>query len=389
MITTKYWQERMRDAQDEQATKTIEETQKQIQAYYSKAMRRIIAEFEATYDKLLNTAKDGKPPTVADLYKLDKYWQLQGQLQAELQKMGDKETVLFAKQFEKTFQSVYNSLALPSQKQFSQMSKENVKQMISQIWCADGKSWSQRVWNDTERLQQSLNDRLIDCVITGKKTTQLNKFLQEEFNVSYNRADTIIRTEIAHIQTQAARQRYKDYGIREVEIYADTDNRSCPICSQLNGKRYRVDDALPIPAHPRCRCCVVPVVEQPNAAIENEQAFTKKDGLPSSSSSDRIAPEWANGRFMDKKAENNHKKHLKEYNNISFDEYVRGARVLLSKPIGGNIDGFENNADAIYRYDIVNNDFVIGKEGVIITRFKPINGKVYWEVIKASELGQK
>ena len=195
----------MRDAQDEQATKTIEETQKQIQAYYSKAMRRIIAEFEATYDKLLNTAKDGKPPTVADLYKLDKYWQLQGQLRAELQKMGDKETVLLAEQFEKTFQSVYNSLALSSQKQFSQMSKENVKQMISQIWCADGKSWSQRVWNDTERLQQSLNDRLIDCVITGKKTTQLNKFLQEEFNVSYNRADTIIRTEIAHIQTQAAR----------------------------------------------------------------------------------------------------------------------------------------------------------------------------------------
>lgn len=379
----------MRDAQDEQATKTIEETQKQIQAYYSKAMRRIIAEFEATYDKLLNTAKDGKPPTVADLYKLDKYWQLQGQLRAELQKMGDKETVLLAEQFEKTFQNVYNSLALPSQKQFSQMSKENVKQMISQIWCADGKSWSQRVWNDTERLQQSLNDRLIDCVITGKKTTQLNKFLQEEFNVSYNRADTIIRTEIAHIQTQAARQRYKDYGIREVEIYADTDNRTCPICSQLDGKRYGVDDALPIPAHPRCRCCVVPVVEQPNAAIENEQVFTKKDGLPSSSSSDRIAPEWANGRFMDKKAENNHKKHLKEYNNISFDEYVRGARVLLSKPIGGNIDGFENNADAIYRYDIVNNDFVIGKEGVIITRFKPINGKVYWEVIKASELGQK
>ena len=379
----------MRDAQDEQATKTIEETQKQIQAYYSKAMRRIIAEFEATYDKLLNTAKDGKPPTVADLYKLDKYWQLQGQLRAELQKMGDKETVLLAEQFEKTFQSVYNSLALPSQKQFSRMSKENVKQMISQIWCADGKSWSQRVWNDTERLQQSLNDRLIDCVITGKKTTQLNKFLQEEFNVSYNRADTIIRTEIAHIQTQAARQRYKDYGIREVEIYADTDNRTCPICSQLDGKRYGVDDALPIPAHPRCRCCVVPVVEQPNAAIENEQAFTKKDGLPSSSSSDRIAPEWANGRFMDKKAENNHKKHLKEYNNISFDEYVRGARVLLSKPIGGNIDGFENNADAIYRYDIVNNDFVIGKEGVIITRFKPINGKAYWEVIKASELGQK
>ena len=154
----------------------------------------------------------------------------------------------------------------------------NVKQMISQIWCADGKSWSQRVWNDTERLQQSLNDRLIDCVITGKKTTQLNKFLQEEFNVSYNRADTIIRTEIAHIQTQAARQRYKDYGIREVEIYADTDNRTCPICSQLDGKRYGVDDALPIPAHPRCRCCVVPVVDSRITEQANPQPAELTNG---------------------------------------------------------------------------------------------------------------
>ena len=51
---------------------------------------------------------------------------------------------------------------------------------------------------------------------------------------------------MAHIQTQAARQRYQEYGIQEIEIYADTDNRTCPICAKLDGKRFGINDALPI-----------------------------------------------------------------------------------------------------------------------------------------------
>lgn len=378
----------MRDAQDEQATKTIEETQKQIQAYYSKAMRRIIAEFEATYDKLLNTAKDGKPPTVADLYKLDKYWQLQGQLRAELQKMGDKETVLLAEQFEKTFQNVYNSLALPSQKQFSQMSKENVKQMISQIWCADGKSWSQRVWNDTERLQQSLNDRLIDCVITGKKTTQLNKFLQEEFNVSYNRADTIIRTEIAHIQTQAARQRYKDYGIREVEIYADTDNRTCPICSQLDGKRYGVDDALPIPAHPRCRCCVLPIIKEEIEEIfftpEPEPTIIEpKKPEPTITKSEKEAADkvhelqQSGTKFHFFKRINSHQRHAEELTGLTGDKawkkYEEMADEFLKKEIDGkDMEGFMSEGGWLFKFQHSTQLLgILSDKGTISTLFIP------------------
>ena len=80
--------------------------------------------------------------------------------------------------------------------------------MINQIWCADGKSWSNRVWKNTDKLQQALNDNLIHCVLTGKKTTELKNILQNDFNVSYHRADSIVRTEMAHIQTQAAQKRY-------------------------------------------------------------------------------------------------------------------------------------------------------------------------------------
>lgn len=132
--------------------------------------------------------------------------------------------------------------------------------MINQIWCADGKSWSSRIWTNTDKLQQALNDNLIECVVGGKKTTQLKEMLQKDFNVSYNRADSIVRTEMAHIQTQAAQQRYKDSGIQQVEIWADKDERRCDVCGKLHKTKYPVNGAIPLPAHPRCRCCIIPVI---------------------------------------------------------------------------------------------------------------------------------
>lgn len=58
-----------------------------------------------------------------------------------------------------------------------------------------------------------LNEKLIDCVVGGKKTTDLKKSLREEFNTNYYCADRIARTEISHLQNQAAQKRYEDYGI--------------------------------------------------------------------------------------------------------------------------------------------------------------------------------
>lgn len=110
-------------------------------------------------------------------------------------------------------------------------------------------------------LQTSLEEGLLECVVTGKKSSDLKKLLQERFNVSYNRADTLVRTEMAHIQTEAAKQRYSDYGIKQVEIWADPDERTCEVCGKLHKKKYPVGANIPIPAHPRCRCAIIPVIE--------------------------------------------------------------------------------------------------------------------------------
>lgn len=256
-----YWQKRMAKSQDKLTRKNIKEIEKQLINYYGISMKSVISEFENTYNKLLLTVGEGKAPTPADLYKLDKYWQLQGQLRQQLRKLGDKQISAMSKAFEIQFFDIYYSIDIEGFEAFTTIDETLAKQMINAIWCADGKSWSERIWKNTDLLQEALNEGLIECVLTGKKPTQLKKLLQEKFEVSYSRADAIVRTEMAHIQTQSAQKRYKDYGIQEVEVFVDEDERTCPICAKHEGERIPINAQMPVPFHPRCRCCVVPVVE--------------------------------------------------------------------------------------------------------------------------------
>lgn len=260
-MSNNYWAERMAKAQDKITQKHIEDVEKQLSKYYSTAMKRTIADFEATYDKLLATVADGVEPTPADLYKLDRYWELQAQLKTELEKLGERQVKLFSDAFEEQFFDIYNSISIPSATAYSTIDKGIAQQMINQIWVADGKNFSQRIWGNTEKLIETLNEELINCVATGRNTNELKQLLQERFNVSYSNADSIVRTETAHIQTQAAKQRYTDYGIQEVEVWADEDERRCEVCGKLHQKRYPVGANMPIPAHPRCRCAIIPVVD--------------------------------------------------------------------------------------------------------------------------------
>lgn len=261
-MSKNYWIERQAKAQNALTDKGILATEKQLTKYYSHTMRHIIALFELTYNRVVESAMNyGREPTPADLYKLDSYWQLQAQLADELRKLGAKQESLYSKNFMELWETVYKNVALPSGGTFSGIDKAAAKQMINQIWCADGKSWSNRIWENTDRLREALNEGLTDSVIAGVNPNKLKERLMEEFNVSFNRADSLVRTEMTHIQTKAAEQRYKDAGIKRVQIWAKEDERLCDICGKLHETYYTLGENIPVPAHPRCRCCIVPVIE--------------------------------------------------------------------------------------------------------------------------------
>ena len=279
-----YWEKRMLDAQKKWTDKDIDAINKQLLHYFRVASSSIIKEFEAVYDKVLAQAEEGKPITPADLYKLDRYYQMNAQLEKVLQNLGDKTSELLEKKFEQEYKHIYSSLATDedgktikasiSDKAFSTVDKEVAKQVANQIWCADGKNWSQRIWKNLNNLQQTLNDGLIECVVTGKKTTDLKKRLMERFNVTYNQAENIVRTEMAHIETQAALDRYKEHGRDKIRIIVDPDERTCDVCAKWDDKIVDISEAhtgknCP-PFHPRCRCTIAAVVEDKKAKAQED-----------------------------------------------------------------------------------------------------------------------
>lgn len=272
MTSYEYWADRQAKAQEILTQKSIKDTEKQLIKYYQRSMRNIIGQFETTYKTYLLNVERGLESSPATLYKLDSYWQMQVQLREELQKLGDKQSVLFSKEFTKQYRQIYRAIAINDGAAFATISSETARQMINEIWCADGSSWASRIWKNTDKLQQALNDGLLECVVSGTPSAALKERLTEEFKVSFNRADSIVRTELSHIQTQAARQRYLDAGVKEVQVWADKDERRCEVCGKLHKQKFPVGGAMPIPAHPRCRCTIIPVIE-----VEPEQL--KLDGF--------------------------------------------------------------------------------------------------------------
>lgn len=255
-----YWSERQAEIQNRLVKQSERKIKKQLTKYYATAAKRVIDDFENTYNKILSTLEAGKQATPADLYKLDKYWVMQGNLRQQLQKLGEKQIALLTKQFELSFFEVYYALSIEGAQAFNTLDKAAVTQLINSVWCYDGKTLSQRVWSNTEHLMATLNEELVHVVATGKDTSALKKMLQARFDVSYSRADTLVRTELCHIQTEAAKSRYESYGVQYFEVLVDPDERTCEKCKELIGKKFPINGASPLPVHPNERCAIVPII---------------------------------------------------------------------------------------------------------------------------------
>lgn len=369
--------------------------------YYKKAMDNVISSFEATHKKLLKTMEDGREPTPADLYKLDKYWQMQGQLKKELELLGNKEIEALSKTFTNAYKDVYDNLAIQGGAMFAEVDKKAAEQVMQQIWCADGKTWSQRIWTNTDKLQQMLNDQLLDCVITGKKTTELKNLLQERFQVSYSAADSLVRTEIAHIQTQAARDRYIDAGVAEVEVWADKDERRCDVCGKLHEKRFKVTEKIPVPAHPRCRCTIIPVVEPDNQLVVrddrnqlvpadqvnplrvNKPLTTKKKDVRitltevQQKAQEKVDELKKHGELEFYQHTERHQSHAEKITglvgNKAWEKYEKEASDFIKKDIdGANVDGFISKQGWLFKFEKTTGYFaILSDRNTISTYFIP------------------
>lgn len=107
---------------------------------------------------------------------------------------------------------------------------------------------------------------MIDIISRGASKDELVKTLRKRFDVSFNEANRLARTELTFVQNQATRDVYKKAGVKKYEYLSTKDNRVSEICAGLSGTQFDIATAqvginYP-PMHVNCRCTTIPVIKE-------------------------------------------------------------------------------------------------------------------------------
>ena len=115
----------------------------------------------------------------------------------------------------------------------------------------------------TAQMETDVVRAVSDGVTAGENIDKISGRISDAIGASKTRARRIARTESINAAVEGARNRYREYGIEQVEVIACDDWRTCKICQQHDGKIYSVDDDAHMPPyHPNCRCAIKAVVKK-------------------------------------------------------------------------------------------------------------------------------
>lgn len=266
MKINNYWAERVQESQDELFKLSYEETQARYRKAYSDAIKATQKDIEDLYYTLLKETADGKIK-MNDLYRYNRYFELQSRLNERLVALGGKEIKIMDKSLLDLYGNTSKMVADEARGIGLNLVLEDsygAKAAVNGVWCGDGKHWSNRIWSQKALLQSRIEKGLLDCVARGVGKDELIKQLNADFSVGFNNTDRIARTELTYIQNRAAADRYKANGIESYQYLSALDDRTSEQCREHNGKVYKFSEAVTgenfPPLHPNCRCTIIPIV---------------------------------------------------------------------------------------------------------------------------------
>ncbi|MDO4728446.1 MAG: minor capsid protein [Bacteroidota bacterium] len=152
-----------------------------------------------------------------------------------------------------------------------------VNTVFKKPWTPDGKSFSDRIWEDKHRLINTLHTEMTQAFIRGDSLDRLTNKIAEKMNVSKANAARLVYTESAAYASKARLKTYEDLELEKYEIVATLDNRTSEICRSMDGKIFYLKDyevgVTAPPFHVRCRTTTAPYFDdgEGERAARNEE----------------------------------------------------------------------------------------------------------------------
>ena len=253
--------------------------EREIAAYYQQygeqnviRYRDLLHDLSDTDRKLLMERMDDfaeKYPQYADLmpvresiYKLNRLEGIQTAIRLQQLEIGAIEQEELDEHFKKLAQRSANLAAeeMGFGKEFYSIDSQLVSATVGRRW-SKGESYSEKIWNNREKLAAYLNDDFAQMVARGDSYEKAVKALKERFEgVSERDIRRLVFTEGTFLTNEAQAQVHQS----EYEYYAlaCADARACDVCKALEREQLahpaRFDEREPgvnfPPMHPWCRC---------------------------------------------------------------------------------------------------------------------------------------
>lgn len=209
-----------------------------------------------------------------------------------------------------------------------------------------GQNYSERVWNNTQKVADALKEELMIGALTGKTEKEMTDSINEQFLSGRNKARRLVRTESSYIHNEAHFQAYRDYGIEEYRFVATLDLRTSQICRERDGSVYRVNDKKigvnAPPMHPWCRSTTIMNLD--DETMHNLERFARDPvtGERMKVPADETYKEWYQ-RMVEKhgaEAINTAGKSTKNYSSdkVQYQNYIN---VLGNKFVPDTLEEFQ------------------------------------------------
>lgn len=249
--TLTYWKKRLQSPLHKAYNENEMATRKWLEVY-KRAASDIKAEMFNTYQKL-----NVPEPMISDFYTYNGLQSIEKQIDKAIIDLGKQENT-FA-EFSIRNATIIGSEVVSNSLNVNALNRQAIDVLIKNPW--QDSNFSDRIWKNKSQLINALKSDLTNGIVQGKSIYQVANTIDERLDVGRGQTQRLVRTEYMHAMNQGQIETYKENGYEKLEWVATMDDKTSDICRKRNGKTYSVDSLPDIPAHPNCRCTLVPIID--------------------------------------------------------------------------------------------------------------------------------
>lgn len=237
--------------------------EKVLASIYASCQKEILASVTETIAKV---QKAGGEWSYANQSALTRSRGLFEQIGEQIKALGQKEQITFRQGLSNIYtdqflRQVYDlGQSITVKANFNRLNPALIQKTLDYPW--SGVMFSDRLWQDKERLGRNLRVGLTQSMILGEGIPQITDRINKGIDTARYNAERVARTETKRVTYCAHDDVYKDTGVEELKYRCANggDSRTCQYCRADNGKVFKRGEEPTLPRHPNCRCVYIPVV---------------------------------------------------------------------------------------------------------------------------------